>query len=99
MGLQTELLPPKYRRLSNHLGRSLCMHCESPNEWQGNSAMGRCRPTCRARTRLPSVNPLLLAQLPQTDESKLPLHLRLNGLSGAPNLPANPPPVTHVELA
>jgi hypothetical protein len=46
-----------------------------------------------------SVNPLPLAQRPQTDEPDLPLHLRLNGLSREPNLPANPRPVTHVELA
>ena len=56
-------------------------------------------PTCRARTRLLSVNPLLLTQLPQTDESNPLLHLRLNGLSGVPNLPTNPWPVTHAELA
>jgi hypothetical protein len=40
-----------------------------------------------------------LAQRPQTDEPDLPLHLRLNGLSREPNLPANTRPVTHVELA
>jgi hypothetical protein len=48
---------------------------------------------------LSSLNPLPLAQRPQTDEPDLPLHLRLNGRSREPNLPANPRPVTHVELA
>lgn len=56
-------------------------------------------PTSRARTRLLSVIPLLLTQLPQTDESNPLLHLRLNAQSGVPNLPTNPRPVTHAELA
>lgn len=55
---------------------------------------------CLAR-RLPflSLSPLSLAKHPQTDEPDLPLHLRLNGISREPNLPANPRPVAHVELA
>jgi hypothetical protein len=53
----------------------------------------------QTRIAIASVNPLPLAQRPQTDEPDLPLHLRLNGLSREPNLPANPRPVTHVELA
>lgn len=40
-----------------------------------------------------------MAKRPQTDERELPLHLRLNGLSRETDLPANPRPVTHVELA
>jgi hypothetical protein len=52
----------------------------------------------RERPRL-SVSPFSLAKRPQTDEPDLPLHLRLNGLSREPNLPANPRPVAHAKLA
>jgi hypothetical protein len=46
-----------------------------------------------------SVSPFSLAKRPQSDEPDLALHLRLNGLSREPNLPANPRPVAHAKLA
>jgi hypothetical protein len=45
-----------------------------------------------------SVNPLPLAQRPQTDEPNFPLHLRLYGLSREPDSPGGARLVSHGEL-
>jgi len=46
-----------------------------------------------------SANPLPSAKQSQTDELDLPQHLRLNRRSREPDLPANPRPMVHIELA
>lgn len=46
-----------------------------------------------------SVNPLPLAQIPQTDELDLPARPCLYGLAGESDSPGSARPVTHVELA